>query len=128
MNPLELLVGAVAGLFVGNRLARQNLDPAAYTAARIRYRTKFAKVVYATLGVMCVWMGMALMYSGSGGVGVWLVLASAGFFVWGWAVAPRRIVKRESHRHAREQQASAAESARLERGELRPEDPEYWRQ
>lgn len=126
MNPFGLLLGALAGLFVGNRLVRQNMDPAEYTATRIRYRTKFSKWVYGVLGVGSAWVGIAGLMTG-GSWGTWFLLIGAVCFVWGWRVAPGRIVRQESARHAREQQVSAVEAPRLERGEFRPDDPEYWR-
>jgi hypothetical protein len=126
MNPLELVYGAIVGLLVGNRAARQRMDPASYTAWRVKGLTRFYKIVYGVLALAAFWVGVALLMTNVS-AGVWGLLAAAASVAWGWGVAPKRVVRREQRRVAREQQREAREADRLAQGRYRPDDPEYWR-
>jgi hypothetical protein len=123
VNPFGLFLGALGGLLFGNKLARQNLDPAEYTAMRVKYLTKAYKLSMGTFAAIS--LILAIVLPGGGHVaGLVAVL----FFVYlGWVVGPKRIVRQEARRMGREQQRVQQKAERLARGEFRPDDPEYWR-
>jgi tetrahydromethanopterin S-methyltransferase subunit E len=126
MNPLELMFGAILGVLFGNRVARQRMDSATYTAWRVKGLTRLYKLAYGAIAFVAFWWGMALLLTHVS-AGVWGLVVAAVCVAWGWGVAPKRVVRREQRRVAREQQREAREADRLAQGRYRPDDPDYWR-
>ena len=127
MNPLEVLCGALAGIFVSNRMSQRNLDPAAYTAWRVKSLTRLNKVAFSVFAVGLFWIGMAFLLTGIRGAGVWMLVLAGLSLLYGWLWAPKFVVHREMRRVARAQHQAQREAERLARGQLRPDDPDYWR-
>jgi hypothetical protein len=49
INPLEFVFGAILGVLFENHVARQRMDPATYTARRVKGLTRFYKFVYGAI-------------------------------------------------------------------------------
>lgn len=124
MNLLELMFGAILGVLFGNRVARQRMDSATYTAWRVNGLTRWYKLVCVAIALVALWLGMVLLLTHVG-AGVWGLLVAAVCVAWGWGVAPKRVARMEQRRVAREQQRGAREADRLAQGRYRPDDPDY---
>ncbi len=127
MNPLEVLCGALAGVFIGNRMAQRNMDPAEYTAWRVKSLTRLNKIGFSVFAVALFWIGMAFLMTGISTPGVWMLILAGISVLYGWLWAPKVVVRRETRRLARAQHRAQREAERLSAGRLRPDDPDYWR-